>query len=113
MLLKPARSIAGCGATRPWRFTIVVNARIMTLFLWHMTAFLLALLLLWPLGFGREQDSTARWWLERPLWFVVPGAILLGLVAIFGRFERGPRRASAESAPGTDAVPGGTTAARR
>ena len=40
---------------RPWRFTIVVNARIMTLFLWHMTAFLLALLALWPLGSGRNR----------------------------------------------------------
>ena len=76
---------------RPWRFTIVVNARIMTLFLWHMTAFLLALLALWP-GFGTQQDSTARWWIERPLWFVAPSLVLLGLVAIFGRFER-PTRA--------------------
>ena len=78
----------------PWRFTIVVNARIMTLFLWHMTAFLLALLALWSLGFGTQQDSTARWWIERPLWFVAPGLVLLGLVAIFGRFER-PRRVAA------------------
>jgi hypothetical protein len=61
----------------------------MTLFLWHMTAFLLALLVLWPLGFGREQDSTARFWLEKPLWFLVAGLILLGLIAVFGRFERG------------------------
>ncbi len=74
---------------RPWRFTIVVNARIMTLFLWHMTAYLLALLALWPLGLGREQDSTARWWLERPIWLGVPAVILLGLIALFGRFERG------------------------
>jgi peptidoglycan/LPS O-acetylase OafA/YrhL len=79
----------------PWRFTIVVNARIMTLFLWHMTAFLLALLLFWPLGFGTQQDSTARWWIERPLWFVAPGLILIGLVAIFGRFERPKARARA------------------
>jgi fucose 4-O-acetylase-like acetyltransferase len=75
----------------PWRFTIVVNARIMTLFLWHMTAYLLVLLALWPLGFGSEQDSTFRWWLERPLWEIVPAVVLLGLVAIFGRFERPPR----------------------
>ena len=72
MLLKP-RLDRWLQRERPWRFTIVVNARIMTLFLWHMTAFLLALLLLWPLGFGREQDSTARWWLERPLWFLAAG----------------------------------------
>ena len=99
---------------RPWRFTIVVNARIMTLFLWHMTAFLLALLLLWPIGFGTQQNSTARWWLERPLWFVVPGLILLGLVAVFGRFERGPRRVPAdEHAPTGVADSEGTDAARR
>jgi peptidoglycan/LPS O-acetylase OafA/YrhL len=88
MLLKP-RLDRWLRRDRPWRFTIVVNARIMTLFLWHMTAYLLALLVLWPLGFGQEQGSTARWWLERPLWELAPGAVLLGLIAVFGRFERG------------------------
>ena len=67
----------------------------MTLFLWHMTAYLLAILLLWPLGFGQETDSTPRWWLERPVWIVVPALILLGLVAIFGRFERSGTGAAA------------------
>jgi peptidoglycan/LPS O-acetylase OafA/YrhL len=90
LLLKP-RLDRWLQRERPWRFTIVVNARIMTLFLWHMTAFLLALLLLWPLGFGQEQDSTLRWWLERLLWFAVPGVFLLGLIAVFGRFEHGRR----------------------
>jgi hypothetical protein len=69
-----------------------LNSVIMTLFLWHMTAFLLAILLLWPLGLGHEADSTARWWLERFVWILVPAAILAGLIAIFGRFER-PRPA--------------------
>lgn len=64
----------------------------MTLFLWHMTAYLLAMLVLWPLGFGREQDSTARWWVERPLWLLAPGLVLAGIVALVGRFER-PRPA--------------------
>ena len=67
---------------------MLVNGVIMTLFLWHMTAYLLAILLLWPLGLGREHDSTPAWWLQRIIWLVVPGAILVGLVAIFGRFER-------------------------
>jgi hypothetical protein len=89
LLLKP-RLDRWVRRERPWRATIAVNARIMTLFLWHMTAYLLALLTLWPLGLGREQDSTLRWWLERPVWEVVPGVVLLGLVAAFGRFERGP-----------------------
>jgi fucose 4-O-acetylase-like acetyltransferase len=72
----------------PWKVTIYLNSVIMTLFLWHMTAFLLAILLLWPFGLGHQTDTTAIWWLERVVWEVVPAAILFGLVAIFGRFER-------------------------
>jgi hypothetical protein len=71
-----------------WKTTIVVNGMIMTLFLWHMTAYLLAILLLWPLGFGHAIDSTARWWIERPLWIAVSALILAAIVALVGRFER-------------------------
>ncbi len=85
----------------PWKFTIAVNGVIMTLFLWHMTAFLLAVLALWPLGLGHEHDSTARWWLERPLWWGVPALFLFGLIAIFGRFERPKRRAREPAATGS------------
>ena len=94
LLLKP-RLDRWLQRERPWRFTIVVNARIMTLFLWHMTAYLLVLLLLWPLGLGQAAGATTRWWLERPVWEVAPAAILLLLLAIFGRFERPPRPAAA------------------
>ena len=87
MLLRPALG-RWLQRTRVWAATIAVNSVIMTLFLWHMTAFLLAVLLLWPLGFGHDHDSTPRWWLERPLWIAVSALILVGLVAIFGRFER-------------------------
>jgi hypothetical protein len=87
MLLRPWLSV-WLQRAGPWSFTILINSVIMTLFLWHMTAYLLAILLLWPLGLGREHDSTAAWWLQRVAWIVVPGAILVGLVAIFGRFER-------------------------
>ena len=80
--------------TGPWKATIFTNGIIMTLFLWHMTAYLLAILLLWPLGFGQETEPSARWWLERPLWLIVPALILAGLVAIFGRFERQRPRSS-------------------
>jgi hypothetical protein len=73
---------------RPWKATILVNSVIMTLFLWHMTAFLLAVLVLWPLGFGQQGDTTAAWWLERPLWVGVSALFLTGLVAVFGRYER-------------------------
>jgi len=87
MLLRPALR-RWLGRERPWRATIAVNAMIMTLFLWHMTAYLLAILALWPLGFGRQVDSTARWWAERVVWQLVPAAMLAGIVAVVGRFER-------------------------
>ncbi len=85
---------------RPWRFTIGVNGVIMTLFLWHMTAFLVAVLIMWPLGLGHHHATTIDWWIERVVWLAVPGAILLSLVAVFGRFERPrPRSVSASGGP--------------
>ncbi len=90
MLLRP-RLTRWLQRSRSWKLTIAVNSMVMTLFLWHMTAYLLAILALWPLGFGHQHSGTARWWLERPLWIAVPAAILAVLVAVFARFER-PRR---------------------
>jgi hypothetical protein len=87
MLLRPRLS-RWLERSRPWQATIGVNGVIMTLFLWHMTAYLLVILALWPLGFGHEADSTARWWLERPLWELAPGIVLLLLIKLVGRFER-------------------------
>ena len=54
MLLRP-RLIRWLQHRRPWMFTITVNGVIMTLFLWHMTAYLLAVLLLWPHGYGARD----------------------------------------------------------
>jgi hypothetical protein len=99
MLIRPALA-RWLERTRPWKATIALNSVVMTLFLWHMTAYLLAVLTLWPLGFGRERDSTIRWWLERPLWIGVSAAYLVILVAIFGRFERPVfRRPGSEPSP--------------
>ncbi len=90
MVLKPTVS-RWLERRGPWRATIVANSVIMTLFLWHMTAYAVAILLLRPLSLGTEVDSTARWWMERPVWEFVPGLILLGMVLVVGRFER-PRQ---------------------
>lgn len=76
---------------RPWMAVIAANSVIMTVFLWHMTAYVIVILALHPLGLGHPDDSTVSWWVQRPLWIVVPGLVLAGLVALFGRYER-PRR---------------------
>jgi len=79
---------------RLWLVVVQVNAVSMTLFLWHMTAFLLAVLLLWPLGLGHADWNTLGFWVERTPWVGVSGGILIALVAVFARFERSPMPAS-------------------
>ena len=87
MLLRPwlSRWLERAG---PWKVTIYLNSIIMTLFLWHMTAYLVVLLVLWPLGIGHQQDSTAAWWLLRPVFIGLSALVLAGIVALVGRFER-------------------------
>ncbi|HEX2031891.1 MAG TPA: acyltransferase [Actinomycetota bacterium] len=87
---------------RPWRRVVAVNGVIMTLFLWHMTAFLIAVVALWPLGLGHADPPGATWWIERPLWLGVPALILLSLIRAFARFERpaATRARAARGGPG-------------
>jgi H+/Cl- antiporter ClcA len=87
MLLRPYLA-SWLRRLRVWKTVIAVNVVVMTLFLWHMTAYLIAVLVLWPLGFGKQGDTTASWWIERPLWEVVPAILLFALIWMFGRFER-------------------------
>jgi hypothetical protein len=70
---------------------IAVNSVILTVFLWHMTALLVALLALERAGLKLGSEPTAGWWLQRPLWLVAPGSVLAVLLAVFVRFEL-PRR---------------------
>jgi fucose 4-O-acetylase-like acetyltransferase len=92
MLLRPALS-RWLERPGPWKVTILLNSVIMTLFLWHMTAYFVVLLALWPLGIGHEQDSTASWWLLRPVFIGLSALVLTGIVALVGRFERPRARA--------------------
>lgn len=87
MLLRPRLS-GWLARRRPWMAVIAANGMIMTVFLWHLTALLLVILALHPLGLGHPRDSTVSWWLQRPLWLAVPALVLAALVAAFGRFER-------------------------
>lgn len=77
--------------TNPWSLVIAANSIIMTVFLWHLTAYLIAILVLYPLDLGAPEQTDATWWALRPVWVVVPAIVLAGLVAVFARFERPAR----------------------
>jgi hypothetical protein len=75
---------------RAWAATVLVNGMIMTLFLWHMTAMLLALGVSITLG-GLGLDlmpNTLAWWAARPLWMAAFAIALAPMVAYAARFER-------------------------
>ena len=73
-----------------WAFAVVVNLRIMSIYLWHLTAMVLVIgmsLLAGGLGL-RAVPLSGYWWATRPVWFGVLAAVTVGLVLLFGRFEK-------------------------
>jgi hypothetical protein len=91
LLLRPAanRWLARRG---PWRAVIAANSVIMTVFLWHMTAYVAAVAVVEALGGELGNEATTEWWLQRPLWLVLPGLALAPMVRTFRTWER-PRPA--------------------
>lgn len=88
LLVEPLghRLVAGAKA---WAVVVAFNARIMTVYLWHVTA-MVAVIGVALLAGGRGlavEPLTAPWWLTRPVWYVVLGTVTAGLVALLGRFE--------------------------
>jgi len=73
-----------------WTATVLMNGMIMTVYLWHLTAFVLVMVLAWVMG-GIGLDlfpGTAAWWWSRPIWFALYIAALLPMIGIFARHER-------------------------
>ena len=84
-------------SVRIWTATVLMNGMIMTIYLWHLTAFVLVMTVAWLAFGGVGLDSvpgTAAWWLSRPLWLGIYVLALLPLIMIFARHERsfGPIR---------------------
>ncbi len=75
---------------RPWPWLIIVQANrvIVTVYLWHLTAYTITFLLSMPLAIALEPAGTLVWWLQRSLWIAASAVILVGFIGIFGRFER-------------------------
>lgn len=74
---------------RVWLLTVIVNLRIMTWFLWHLTALVaLSHLLIGLGGLGLlPTPLTGLWWATRPLWCLALLLVTGVLVLVFGRFE--------------------------
>lgn len=77
----------------PWKATILVSSRIMTLYLWHLTAMVLVIgLSLLAGGIGLQAEPlTGTWWALRPVWYAVLIVVTLGFIAVMSRFEKVPR----------------------
>jgi hypothetical protein len=75
---------------RIWTGVVLVNGMIMTIYLWHLTAFVLVLVGAWLLG-GAGLDvapGSSTWWTARPLWFALYIITLFPLILLFSRYER-------------------------
>jgi hypothetical protein len=94
----PARGwLAGRAA---WTATVAVNASIMTLFIWHLTATVLVIAVAYLVGgFDlRLWPGSSEWWWARLPWLAANAIALVPLVLVFGRFER-PRAPKGGPAP--------------
>ena len=67
----------------PWRATVAVNSMVMTLFLWHITGFVLAVGAAHLAGLRLPPIGSGRWWLEKPAWLVAGAVVTAALVAAF------------------------------
>jgi hypothetical protein len=73
---------------RIWTAVIAGNGVIMTIFLWHLTALLVALSALHAFGFPQPDGGAALWWMTRPIVLLLAALPLAGFVRCFGNVER-------------------------
>lgn len=81
-----------------WKPVVALNVVALTIFLWHMTAYLIVVWAYEGLGGELPAQPTASWWAQRWLWVIAPSLVLAVLVALFARFELAalrPRRKAA------------------
>ncbi len=66
----------------------------MTVFVWHLLAWVGFYLLLRTAGGHVSGDVTGAWWLARPLWLLGPAVIAVPLCALTARFDPTSRRSA-------------------
>jgi fucose 4-O-acetylase-like acetyltransferase len=73
---------------RVWAAVVAVNLSVVSIYLWHQAALTVAARLVLPLGYPDPAPGTPSWWVARLLWLVIPGIVLVGIVALVGPAER-------------------------
>lgn len=87
-----------------WGIVVGTNLSVVTLYSWHQAALALAARIVLPLGYPHPTPGTPAWWVSHLLWLTIPGVVLLGLVLLVGRAERGPAPEPAAPGPGRAAL---------
>lgn len=98
------------GRPTAWAGVVVVGARAMHLYLWHLVALASVVGLVLVLGASVPAAATPSWWLTRPVWLATLVAILAALVVPAGGLERflaGRRSDHSAPTPRTIAVVSG------
>jgi peptidoglycan/LPS O-acetylase OafA/YrhL len=80
-----------------WTAVVLLNGMVMTVYLWHLSAFVFVMVAAWLLGgVGlNAAPGSGEWWLARPIWFALYIVALLPLIMLFARYEQvrtGPKR---------------------
>ncbi|TQS14542.1 acyltransferase [Microbispora hainanensis] len=106
MLLRPAVN-ALASRPRAERVLTALAPRMMTVYLWHMTA-LVAVAGVAIIGFGLTTSAgPAAWWSAAPLCLAVLALVLVALTALLGRFENPAGAAAHRHVPAAVPLVGG------
>lgn len=73
---------------RPWTVVVGLNAVVLTMFVWHMTAAVIAAVIVYPAGvMAQPPVDSAAWLAWRVPWLLSAAVVLIALVSIFAWVE--------------------------
>jgi hypothetical protein len=73
---------------RVWAATVMVNLTVLTIFLWHLTAFVAVAGAVLALGVPLPEVGSALWWAHKPIWVVACAVVTTVLVLLLRGVER-------------------------